>query len=122
MLERIGGTGSYEVEVVPDLVQQISPELVLISGVTNDKLVSAVGNTFEFQTTWTAFGIKEGGAWKLRRVHTAVKDLFGNSFVRFVAKGAKITYGVLAGLLGVLLGGVLTALLIGRRTSTQPDA
>lgn len=122
MLERLGGLGSYQVEVVPDLVQQISPELVLLSGVTNDRLVSSVGNTFEFRTTWTAFGIKEGGAWKLRRVHAAVMYPFDNSFVRFVAKGAKITYGVLAGLLGVLLGGVLTALLIGRRTTAKDDA
>lgn len=122
MLERLGGLGSYHVEVVPDLVQQISPELVLLSGVTNDRLVSSVGNTFEFRTTWTAFGIKEDGAWKLRRVHTAVMHPFDNSFVHFIAKGAKITYGVLAGLLGVLLGGTLTALLIGRRTSAKHDA
>ncbi len=119
LMERVGGFERYDVEVVPALVQQISPELVLVSGITNDKLVSSGGHTFDFSTSWTAFGIKEDGTWKLRRVHAVVMEPFDNSFVRFLINGAKITYGLSAGLIGILLGGVFTALLIGRRTSSS---
>jgi hypothetical protein len=118
MKEQLGDGGSHKTEVMPALIQQISAELVLVSGITKDKVLDEVGNVFEFQTKWTAFSVKEGGAWKLRRVHVSMNPL-DNAFTQFSKRGVKITYGLLAGLLGLLVGGVLTALLIGRRTRSR---
>jgi hypothetical protein len=111
---QIGEGRSYSVGVAPAKISQLSPDLVLITGSGNDRIVSDLGNVFEFQTKWSAIGIKENQAWKLLRLHVSM-DPIDNAFIRFFLKGTKVWFSVVSGVLGILVGCLLTLLFVRRR-------
>jgi|GEM_PF-6539308 len=117
--ELFGKGSNYTSQAVPTLVQQLSSEIVLVSGLSKDAVTNSVGEELTFQTKWTAFAVKMQEGWRVQRVHVSM-DPRDNVFVQLSSRGLKVTYGLLAGLVGLLLGGVFTAILIGFRGSSKP--
>jgi ketosteroid isomerase-like protein len=116
--DQFGKGSSHNSKAVPTLVQQLSPENVLVFGLTNDTVTNSAGEELSFQTKWTAFAVKMQDSWRVQRVHVSM-DPRDNVFVQLSSRGLKITYGLLAGLVGLLFGAIFAAMLIGFRGSSK---
>jgi ketosteroid isomerase-like protein len=103
--DEIVGSGSYKVTLKPER-SQIFGDLAIARGDSDNALVTARGNEYHFTSHWTAVFRKQDGQWKVVRVHSSL-DPFGNPMVIGEAKRRVIQAGIGAGVLGLLIGGVL---------------
>jgi len=112
--ELIGENGRYTTTVRPEWSTLLG-DVALARGTTDDVVVTSEGQEFRFQSFWTAVLQKHGGRWTLRRVQGSM-DPVSNPFVTEFARRAVVRTAIVAGLLGVLLGAGMAAL-IRRRTA-----
>ena len=111
--DEVVGTGSYKVTLLPER-SEIYGDIAVARGDSENTLITGAGSEYHFTSHWTAVFRKVDGQWKVVRVHSSI-DPFGNPMVvgqvwRYVTQT-----GIAAGLGGLLVGGLVAYLLLGRR-------
>jgi ketosteroid isomerase-like protein len=104
-----------DIRMNADALTELSPDKTwgIVRGSAIETYTLADGRTYPMKTRWTATVAKEAdGRWRLRAIH------FGTNFldnpILSEAKGAVVKYGGLAGVGGLIVGGLL-GFLLGRR-------
>jgi ketosteroid isomerase-like protein len=118
--DEVVGNGSYKVTLLPDR-SEIYGDIAIARGDSENILVSATGNRYEFTSHWTAVFRKQDGQWKVVRVHSSL-DPFGNPMVVGEVKRRMTQAGLGAGLGGLVIGGIIAYLLAGRGGRTSGAA
>lgn len=77
-------------------------DVAVADGTTQDKVVTSSGRTFDFSSQWTAVFTKEGGAWKIFKIHASM-DPLSNDFIKMDLKRSRLTYGLSGLVLGIIL-------------------
>jgi ketosteroid isomerase-like protein len=109
----LGEGGTYHVKVNVAERAILSGDLAVARGTTED-VVKAKGSEYRFEGRWTAVCRKRGGQWKMLRIQASM-DPVTNPFVMAAVRAASMTAGAIAGIAGLIVGGVLSAILIRRR-------
>jgi ketosteroid isomerase-like protein len=98
-----------------DALTELSPDKTwgVVRGSGMERYTLADGRQYDMPTRWTATVVKEAdGKWRLRTIH------FGTNFLENPilneAKRAVVKYAAIAGVVGLVLGGLL-GFLLGRR-------
>ena len=112
ILGLMGEGGTYEVEVLPEPAL-FSGNHAISHGKTRET-VTASGNSYNFESRWTAVFVKESGAWKVLRLHASM-DPIDNVFVHAARKQAAIWSAVIAAVAGVTIGCTFVGLLCRRK-------
>jgi ketosteroid isomerase-like protein len=92
----------------------IHDDLTLSRSITRAAVLGS-GDKFSMDSRWTATVVKKDGQWKLASYHVSV-DAFANSILSKAISAAKQT-AVIAGIVGLLLGTIVTWIFMRRRTS-----
>jgi ketosteroid isomerase-like protein len=111
----IGEGGTYQVRLDPDDTI-FEGNLAIAKGRALEKVKLASGKNLEFTSQWTAIARKEGGAWKLVRIHAAI-DPVGNPIIRFLQGSKQWLFGI-----GALIAGLVAGLIAGRRLPRRKAA
>jgi ketosteroid isomerase-like protein len=111
--DRLLAGGSYSVKLNPEL-SRLHGDLALCKGSSDNVLRTGSGQEYRFKSNWTAVCRKVDGKWKIVRAHSSL-DPFGNPMVLAGAKDAVIKGVVIAGVCGLILGGLIHALWVRRR-------
>jgi ketosteroid isomerase-like protein len=114
--DEIVGTGSYKVTLKPEK-SKIYGDIAVARGDSDNVLVNSAGKKFEFTSHWTAVCRKIDGQWKIERVHSSL-DPFGNPMLVDGVKSKITTYAGLAGVGGLVIGGLVAFLLTRSRAKT----
>lgn len=110
----IGDDGSYEVEVVHEPAQ-FSGDHALARGTTRETVVAS-GNTYQFESYWTAVLAKQPDGWKVLRLHASMNPI-DNAFNRAALQGV-MTRSAAGGLVvGVVVSGLFFWLRSKRQTN-----
>jgi len=107
--DEIVGTGSYKVTLKPER-SKIYGDIAIARGDSDNVLINSAGKKFEFTSHWTAVCRKIDGQWKIERVHSSL-DPFGNPMLVDGVKSKITTYAGLAGVGGLVVGGLVAFLL-----------
>lgn len=95
--------------VADDLTRFISDTSGVVYGVSDDTYTFRDGDVRTMKTRWSAVVQKEGDAWKLVNVHFS-SNLLDNPMLD-AAKASVTKAALLAGLVGLVVGALLMALL-----------
>jgi|GEM_PF-3040316 len=110
----IGDDGSYEVEVVHEPAQ-FSGNHALARGTTRET-VTASGNTYQFESHWTAVLTRQPDGWKVLRLHASMNPI-DNAFNRAALKSV-MTRSAGGGLvIGLVISGLFFWLRSRRQSS-----
>jgi ketosteroid isomerase-like protein len=115
--DEIVGTGSYKVTLKPER-SKIYGDIAIARGDSDNVLVNSAGKKFEFTSHWTAVCRKIDGQWKIERVHSSL-DPFGNPMLVDGVKGKITQYASLAGVGGLVIGGLVAFLLARGRAKAK---
>lgn len=115
--DEIVGNGTYKVTLLP-VRSEIYDDIAIARGDSENELITAAGNKYNFTSHWTAVFRKQDGQWKVVRVHSSL-DPFGNPMVVGEVKNRMIQAGVGAGIGGLVIGGLI-AWLFARRGKPKP--
>jgi ketosteroid isomerase-like protein len=115
--DEIVGTGSYKVTLKPEK-SKIYGDIAIARGDSDNVLVNSAGKKFEFTSHWTAVCRKIDGQWKIERVHSSL-DPFGNPMLVDGVKGKITTYAGMAGVGGLIVGGLVAFLLARGRAKAK---
>lgn len=100
--ELIGEGATYTLKVVHQ-PGWMSGDVAVAYGSTEETVVTSKNNRFEYPASWSAVLRKEGGVWKLVRLHISL-DPVRNPFADFFAWKKYQLYLVGALVVGLLLG------------------
>jgi len=114
ILDLIGEDGKYSLDVLPEPAK-FSGDYVLSQGKTQESVVAG-GTTYEFETLWSAVFVKQGGDWKLLRLHASMGPI-NNTFVATARTQAIVWSVIVASVAGFLVGGGLVGLLSRRKNA-----
>ncbi|WP_425395534.1 YybH family protein [Aeoliella sp.] len=112
----MGDGGKYTVEVEVAEPATIDGDLAYAFGTTKDQVVTGSGKQYDFTGYWTAVCRREGGSWKILRIHGSM-DAVTNVFVKSAISGASTLSGIIGGVLGVLVATIVCVLFARRRSS-----
>lgn len=112
----MGEGGKYTVEVEVAKPATIDGDLAYASGTTKDQVITGSGKQYDFTGYWTAVCRREGGSWKILRIHGSM-DAVTNVFVKSAISGASTLSGIIGGVLGVLVAAIVCVLFSRRRSS-----
>ena len=112
MRELIGEGGTYSFELEPD-TSLIFGDIALSTGKSAETVVTDSGDSFRFDSGWTAVSQRTADGWKLLRVQGTM-DPITNEFVAKGVQAASMTFGGGGLALGLVLGVILRSL-IGRK-------
>ena len=97
----IGSSGSYHVTVSTDKTDLFG-DVAVSRGTTGETVRLSNGKELSFSSLWTAICHKENGQWKVFRVQ-ATLDPVHNVFVSLQLEKAKLTYGIVGFVSGIIL-------------------
>lgn len=100
--EMMGEGGVYTCTLKPDR-SILMGDAAISKGLTEDKVVTGAGKTYEFSTAWTAVLHRVNGEWKILRIQGAM-DPITNEFVGAAVQGATTMAGGVGAVVGILLG------------------
>ena len=110
----MGEDGTYEVEVLPEPAL-FSGDHAISRGTTRET-VTASGNTYNFESLWTAVFVKEADGWKVLRLHASM-DPIDNAFVRAGRQQAITWSAAIGAVVGFAIGCALVGVLCKRRAN-----
>lgn len=102
----------FEVEV--DRLTDLYGDTGLAYGSSNDHYTLANGMDFPVKTRWTCALVRENGRWLISAFHASA-NVFDNPILERATQGAKLRWGGLGLVAGVLLGALLGVALSRRR-------
>lgn len=114
MQKLIGEGGKYHVKVNVASRSILSGDLAVAHGTTSDEVVTSSGKEYRFEGRWTAVCRKRDGQWKVLRIHGSMDPIF-NPFVAATVSGSSVFAGVVAGIVGLMIGWFVHVLLSRRR-------
>ncbi len=98
----LGSGGSYAVKVNVDQTDLLG-DVAVARGTTDDTAKTARFGSVDFHSHWTAVLRKDGGEWKVLRLHASM-DPLENPFVTARATGRALAFGGAGAVLGLVLG------------------
>ncbi len=99
----MGEGGQYHTTIHVAEPITIMDDMATAHGTTDDLVVTGDGEKYRFTSRWTAVCRKQGGKWKILRLHASM-DALNNPFVQARVKGTAYLTGALAGLVGLIVG------------------
>lgn len=114
----IGPGGSYHVTVNTDKTDLFG-DVAVSRGTTEESVRLSNGKELDFGSYWTAVCHKEDGTWKAFRVQATMNPVH-NVFVSLQLERAKLTYGILGFVAGIILALLLQ--FIRHKPKTQSSA
>jgi hypothetical protein len=116
--DEIVGDGSYKVTLLPER-SEIYGDFVIARGDSENVLVNGAGKEFRFTSHWTAVCRNIDDEWKIVRAHSSL-DPFGNPMLVDGVTNKIWQTAIVAALVGLVVGGVVTYLVT--RGRTRPGA
>jgi ketosteroid isomerase-like protein len=101
----MGPGGSYATTLNVDTTQ-VFDDLAVSRGTTDDVVRLAGAKELKFSSRWTAVCRRENGGWKIYRIQASL-DPIENVFIASRVTGAKLTFGLGGGVIGLVLGFLL---------------
>ena len=111
--EVVGDGGSYKVTLKPEPTEFFG-DIAVTRGDSDNELVTASGNKYEFTSHWTVVLRKVDDQWKIVRVHSSI-DPFGNPMVVGEVSRKLMQVGIGAAIGGLVIGAAIAWLVFGRR-------
>jgi ketosteroid isomerase-like protein len=99
----MGEGGKYRVKVDVAKRSILSGDLAVAHGTTSDEMTTAGGKVYRFEGRWTAVCRKRDGQWKVLRIHGSMDPIF-NPLVAEAVQASAVPAGVVAGLVGLVVG------------------
>ena len=118
MRSLIGDGGSYRVELAIDGPSEFFGDIAVAHGTSKDFVHTGSGRDYNFDGRWTAVFRRTPEGWKALRIHGSM-DPIGNPFVRAGVSGTAWVVGIVAVLVGALLGWIGRSM---RSGSDRPSA
>jgi len=113
MGKTLGDGGQYQVKVNLAGPAIITGNIAVAHGTTQDTVLRG-GKEYHFDGQWSAVLRKDQGQWKLLRMHASMYPI-SNPFVSELVWWAKLLWGTIAGIGGLLIGWVLHVIFAKRR-------
>ena len=111
--DKIVGDGSYTVTLLPER-SEVYGDVAVARGNSENVLVTAAGDRYEFASHWTAVCRKVDGQWRLVRAHYSL-DPFGNPMIKSQVKRLVTSTLLLSAAVGLLVGGLAVWIFLRRR-------
>jgi uncharacterized protein (TIGR02246 family) len=112
---------SYKTEAEVDDLTHLYGDTGIATGHSRDAFVLTDGRDFVVNTRWTATLVKKDGSWKLASFHAST-GMFDNPLLDLAVRQTALWTGGIAGVVGLVVGIVLTWSLRRRRRDGQPAA
>jgi len=110
----LGEGGKYHGKVEVAVRSIVSGDLAMARGTTDEEVTTTSGKQYRYPGQWTAICRKRDGQWRILRVQGSM-DAISNPFITAAVSNSLLLAGVVAGIVGLVVGWLAHVLLSRRR-------